>query len=82
LPELAADVEAVAVGQAHIQQNEVRLVVTRKGQSFRAGGFPSHGKGVAFQARFEALADGEVIFYDENVIVLHHTFVLRVFAKD
>ena len=66
LAQLAAEVEAVAVGQAHVEDDELRGVVAGEGDAAAAGGLPVHLVALGADALDEGLADGRVVLDHED----------------
>ena len=61
LAHLPAEVEAGAVGQAHVEHDEVRRLVARVGDAAAAGGLPVDVEALAADALDQALGDGGVV---------------------
>ena len=76
-PHLAAEIEAGAVGQAHVEHDQAGVPVARVGDPARTGSLPMHRVAFLAEAVGEAFGDSRVVLDDEDRgvvlgVVRHH----------
>jgi hypothetical protein len=66
LPDLAADIKAGAIRQAHIEDDQMGMLVAGIADPFAAVVLPGYPVAISFQTILETVGHGRVIFDEQD----------------